>query len=60
MDIYDYYASIEGEVKNNFIKYMIEHCGIAYPTFFYKMRERKWKRLELEVFNRYYKKIRDE
>ena len=60
MDIYDYYATLTTEQKTRFIKYMIEECSISYPSFFYKMRKRTWRPLELKVFEKHYKKIRDE
>lgn len=53
MAISNYYLSLSGKVKSKFIQDVIELCGISYPSFFYKMRNNSWTKLEREAIERF-------
>lgn len=57
MVISNYYLSLSGKVKSKFIQDVIELCGISYPSFFYKMRNNSWTKLEREAIERFIQKI---
>lgn len=56
MVISNYYLSLSGKVKSKFIQDVIELCGISYPSFFYKMRNDSWTKLEREAIERFIQK----
>ena len=56
MVISNYYLSLSGKVKSKFIQDVIKLCGISYPSFFYKMRNDSWTKLEREAIERFIQK----
>ena len=53
MVISNYYLSLSGKVKSKFIQDVIELCDISYPSFFYKMRNNSWTKLEREAIEKF-------
>ena len=53
MVISNYYLSLSGKVKSKFIQDVIELCDISYPSFFYKMRNDSWTKLEREAIEKF-------
>ena len=49
MVISNYYLSLSGKVKSKFIH-------ISYPSFFYKMRNDSWTKLEREAIEKFIQK----
>lgn len=59
MVIIDYYNKLSNKGKGQFIKDVIEITGIAYSTFFQKMKNNTFKKLEEEAIMQYIQKCKD-
>ncbi|MBO4813613.1 MAG: hypothetical protein J5523_01495 [Muribaculaceae bacterium] len=59
MVIIDYYNQLDQKGKGRFIKDVIEITGIAYSTFFQKMKNNAFKKLEEEAIMNYIQKCKD-
>lgn len=53
MGVKEYYLSLTTKQKSQLIKDVIEICDISYPSFFTKMRNRSWTKLEKEAIERF-------
>lgn len=51
MAISDYYMSLDRKAKNDFRDKVLLETGIAYPTFFYKIKNNSWTKSEERVIN---------
>lgn len=49
MAIIDYYRTLSRGEKSRFIQKVVEKTGIAYSTFFYKLQNNTFKKLEQEA-----------
>lgn len=59
MVIIDYYNKLNNKGKSQFIKDVIDITGIAYSTFFHKMKNNTFNKLEEEAIVNYIQKCKD-
>lgn len=60
MVIIDYYHRLGQKAKSQFIKDVIDITGMAYSTFFQKMKNNSFKKLEEEAIMNYIQKCRED
>ena len=60
MVIIDYYNKLDQKAKSQFIKDVIDITGIAYSTFFQKMKNNTFKKLEEEAIMNYIQKCQED
>ena len=51
MAISDYYNSLDKEAKKDFRRRVLEETDFSYATFYYKMRNGNWTKVETKVIN---------
>ena len=60
MVIIDYYKQLDQKAKSKFIKDVVGITGIAYSTFFQKMKNNTFKKLEEEAIMNYIQKCQED
>ena len=60
MVIIDYYKQLDQKTKSKFIKDVIDITGMAYSTFFQKMKNNSFKKLEEEAIMYYIQKCQED
>lgn len=60
MVIIDYYKKLDQKAKSQFIKDVVDITGIGYSTFFLKMKNNTFKKLEEEAIMNYIQKCQED
>lgn len=47
----DYYTKLSVEKKKEFRELVIEETGMSLPTFYYKMRNKNWRKSEISIIS---------
>lgn len=51
MVVSDYYYSLDENSKKKFRDMVIDEIGIAYATFYYKLKNNNWRKSELHIID---------